>query len=633
VLAVEQPRSVDVWTALAAARRASGDVEGAEQALRAALQIAPLQPELHARLGDLLVEGYGGRRDDDAVLAYRRAVRDGSTDAGLWWRTAQAERRAGEWELAVDAADRALKLAPDAEFAADAARWIAGAHRTDPPAIVLPPVPPDDGLSAEARRALALAAAWRQRKEPGSLDRALEEVARAAELAPDAVAPLNLEAELWFAKSQPRQAFAALEESLRRDPDQPEVLVAIGRHYELAGRTADAEASWARAASLGAPAALWRQARAEAGAGGPFAARRTLATFFSSTAGGPEYDDAVALSAQVESMIRSRYVLGGGLALFALAVPAWVVASTRWGKGLDGLLAAAPGTWRDVARILSAIRHEVLRHHAASFDDVANAIEAGDADVGRWLAAQWFGGGGALERFDGYVAELRSLARAAGVPLRLAARDPLFRPLLAAMDRLRAIRGALEHGTRQAHVAAELRAVSAVLDGEIMPALGRTIAGLCLLEVDRALLVGVVDAVLREPAFQGDQGWRPTVEALPSEPLVVRMFRADLTDVLTNLVRNAAEATRGQTGPRVSIAVSTEEDAVTGLARVEIRVRDASPRRLSTATVRGRFVGRGLGLAVDLTTRAGGSISVEDEAGWGKAVVVRLPRAEPEEEA
>jgi C4-dicarboxylate-specific signal transduction histidine kinase len=174
--------------------------------------------------------------------------------------------------------------------------------------------------------------------------------------------------------------------------------------------------------------------------------------------------------------------------------------------------------------------------------------------------------------------------------------------------------------------------VSAVLDGDVMPALGRTIARLCLLEVDRPLLEGVVDAVMREPAFHDDQRWRPTVDALPSEPLVVRMFRADLTDVLTNLVRNAADATRGQAGPRVSIAVGTEEDPVTGLARVEIRVRDASPRRLSTATVRGRFVGRGLGLAVDLTTRAGGSISVEDEPGWGKAVVVRLPRAEPEED-
>ena len=51
--------------------------------------------------------------------------------------------------------------------------------------------------------------------------------------------------------------------------------------------------------------------------------------------------------------------------------------------------------------------------------------------------------------------------------------------------------------------------------------------------------------------------------------------------------------------------------------------------KISTAMIRGRYIERGLGLAVDLTSRAGGSIHVEDEPGWSKAVVVRLPREEP----
>jgi len=37
---------------------------------------------------------------------------------------------------------------------------------------------------------------------------------------------------------------------------------------------------------------------------------------------------------------------------------------------------------------------------------------------------------------------------------------------------------------------------------------------------------------------------------------------------------------------------------------------------------------RGLGLTVDLISRNGGSIHVEDEPGWSKAVVIRLQRAE-----
>ena len=51
----------------------------------------------------------------------------------------------------------------------------------------------------------------------------------------------------------------------------------------------------------------------------------------------------------------------------------------------------------------------------------------------------------------------------------------------------------------------------------------------------------------------------------------------------------------------------------------------------TTAVIRGRYIGRGLGLAVDLISRNGGSVRVEDEPGWSKAVVVRLPRAETTE--
>ena len=74
-----------------------------------------------------------------------------------------------------------------------------------------------------------------------------------------------------------------------------------------------------------------------------------------------------------------------------------------------------------------------------------------------------------------------------------------------------------------------------------------------------------------------------------------------------------------------------EEDEITGLERVVMRVQDDAPRRISTAMIRGRYIDRGLGLAVDLISRNGGSVHVEDESGWSKAVVVRLPRAEAPE--
>ena len=80
--------------------------------------------------------------------------------------------------------------------------------------------------------------------------------------------------------------------------------------------------------------------------------------------------------------------------------------------------------------------------------------------------------------------------------------------------------------------------------------------------------------------------------------------------------------------PRFGVRLTVDEDHVTGLERVEIRVADDAPLRLSTAMIRSRYIDRGLGLVVDLTRRVGGAVHVEPEPGWSKAVVVRLPRVE-----
>ncbi len=629
VVAVERPRSAAVWAALASAREADGDVAGAEQALQVALAIDPLDAALHARLGDLLYGGYGGRRDREAVHAYRQAVRHDAHDAALWWRKARAERSAGEWEQAAVSAARAVALDPGAPFAREAERWVAGAGRADPSPIVLSPSTPEGPMSTEARLAFARAQAWRDRSEPYALDRALEEARRARALSPDTVATVNLEAAIHVERGESADAIASYEESLRGDASQPDVLVGLAPLYEETGRPNDAKAMWDRAAALDHPPALWRAARAQAEVGRPWAARDTLRRYFASTAGGAEYAAAQSLDRAVRARIRAWTLAGGALAATALALPLWWGVWRRTRRGLDGLLEASPSAWRDVARIVSAIRHEILRHHASPVGEVADALDNGDVESGRWLAAQWYGvpDGSALGRFDTYVAELEELGRRAGVRLALE-RDQVLGPLLGAMARVAALRDPLERGTRARNVVHELRALALILEDEVSPALGGLVAKLCLLEIDKQLLDDVIENVWREPTLRGEADWRPHVAPLPPGPLLVRMFRADLGDVLANLLRNAVEATRGLPQPRVGIAVGLDADPITCLERVEIRVQDSSPRRLSTSTVRGRFVGRGLGLAVDLTTRAGGSIAVEDERAWGKAVVVRLPRAE-----
>jgi hypothetical protein len=59
-----------------------------------------------------------------------------------------------------------------------------------------------------------------------------------------------------------------------------------------------------------------------------------------------------------------------------------------------------------------------------------------------------------------------------------------------------------------------------------------------------------------------------------------------------------------------------------------------APATIDAAMIRQRVGERGLGLTADLVTRYDGAVEVEPEpAPWSKAVVVRLPCVEDEEDA
>ena len=63
---------------------------------------------------------------------------------------------------------------------------------------------------------------------------------------------------------------------------------------------------------------------------------------------------------------------------------------------------------------------------------------------------------------------------------------------------------------------------------------------------------------------------------------------------------------------------------MTGHPLAEIAVIDDAPGTLTNAMIRSRFIGRGLGLAVDLANRHGGSIRVDGRAAGAKAVIVQF---------
>ncbi|HHO52897.1 MAG TPA: hypothetical protein ENK18_18990 [Deltaproteobacteria bacterium] len=624
-LVVDQPRSAVAWAALSDVRMARGDVGGAEQAIRSAQKLAPLEAAYPARLGQLLADSYGGRFDGEASQAFARAVRRRATDPELWVRKARADRRAGLWELSVAAYQHALELDPEAPWAEEARRSIEGAARQLPEDVPLPSAPGrPESVPEEAWIAFHRGWAWRERGAP---DQALAEVLVARRLAPLFVRAINLEAAIRTDREELGVARALYRESLEIEPGQPALLTVLAELEERVGDLERSGALWAAAAAQGDPRALWRRAQAEATSGRWPAARQTLAAYFARTTSDPNYEDARALDALLQRRIRGA--LGGGLLGlgFVVSVPLGLWLRRRSGVELEVMLAASPRIWRDVTQICAAIRHEVLKHHASVLVSVADALDKGDREPAQWAADRLFGPGGALERLDDYVEELEALGRSSGVHLNLRFRDPLFRSLLAATARLQRLEPELRRGTGR-HLAGTLRELSGVLNQEVYQALGHLVSSLSVIELDRELLDTIWQDVCDEPAFQGVLLPDLQLEPLPEGPLLLKIFPSDLRDILGNLIRNSVEACIESGQGQIGLAVALEEDLITGLERVVIRVRDTNPRRLTTQMIRGRYIGRGLGLAVDLTNRARGSIHVEPDPGWSKAIVVRLPRAE-----
>lgn len=256
-------------------------------------------------------------------------------------------------------------------------------------------------------------------------------------------------------------------------------------------------------------------------------------------------------------------------------------------------------------------------------------------------AEQLFASGdtpGVVDRWWAYVAELEALGRRAGLRVNLRIRDPDLAPMCAAFSELAGLEMAMRKGKTGA--ASKLRAVSDAINGAGYLALGRLIREVCVLEVDAERVRACWEQVRQEPAHVDAalpdlELWVMEDEGADRYP--VRIFLRDFEDILVNVLRNSLGAVLEQPpvgeAPRLGVVLEAEEDWVTGLESVVLRVLDNSPRALTDAMIRGRYIERGFGITVDLINRHNGSIKVETppDEGWAKAVVVRLPRAEAEE--
>lgn len=639
------PRSAEAWGALGDVHVRLDRVDEAERAYAWAAALAPEEATWHARLGLLLADRYAGRRHREADELLSRALALRPTWVELRYRQGRVRQQQGDWDAAVVAYEAYVSEAPDGPFADEVRRSLEDLRRAAPAPAEIPgrPDAPED-LPAPAVDHYRIARVyWDQ----GDLVACRAELDQALALAPEWAAALNLQAALHMQGGDSEAALASWQASLRADPDQPLVKLNLGQRLRQEGDPQGARALLAQAAAGGAEDAWYLLAELAWQEHHLLDARRHLDQYFATSTGGISHEAATALSAQVERRIRLVQVAGAGGASLLLGTVGGLVLRRRTGRPLSALLDRAPEASHDLARLLSAIRHEVLKHNTTLLDEVAWALENGDHHAVRWAAARLYGDGrrgegadGVVARFEGYLRSIEGLGRRHGVRLDLRRRDPVLAPMWRAMRRLRALAPLLRHPERAGRpVPAELRLLSQRLNEEGYRALGVLVRQMGTLALDGGLLRAVDERVRAEPLLAAQD--LPALELEePAEALPVRVFRGDLEDIVANLLRNAYRAVLEGLGPgsrRVGLCLRAEEDPITGLEHVVLELRDNAPGQLTDAMIRGRGIGRGLGLAVDLITRHDGSIHVIPATGlaaltWTKAVVVRLPRAEQGEE-
>jgi tetratricopeptide (TPR) repeat protein len=656
------------------------DLPSARQELEHAVRASPWYPRAHYYLGEV----YARSEDFPAAIeSYKRAIAMERYDyathmaLGLLYKK---EFSGAEDEQARAHLDMALRLRPDlhvlhfhlGELYARSDKEQAIEHfrdylefgdRDDPKReaareaiaalqrqveenvpFVPPPLPSDVGrLDPELHRLIS--EAYVLGAEHGEWDRAEKLLLQAREKFPRETALLNMLAQVVSVQDgRQGQARVYWEESLQVDPNQMEV------HERLGLMLADSEEGRThlrRAAELGSVIARYRVAKLLWDNYELWAASEQLDIYLREA--GPYdvyWDTAQALRQDMDSWFTKIYLAMALGSLVLLSIPMALIWRRVRGASLPQLLERSPTCFPEVARILSLIRHEILKHNTAFLSDVGRALELDEPDAearATLLARRLFGDDGSRAaeadphrgerrgiygRFLGYVGELEQVARAHGVTLNLRRKDPTFKAMLRAFDEVAAKAKWLRHpgglrASKKLELARVLLRAGDVLGRRAFDRLSDVIRTLCIAEVDAEFIAQVYEEVATEDKFA-------TVAIAPlvitGEGEQVRIFPSDLHDILANVLRNSLMSSVMYASPPLGLGVElvTEVDDITGLTSLAIRIKDRSPERLTNEMLRGRYVERGMGITADLLSRYDGSIAVETEPGWEKAVVLRF---------
>lgn len=628
------PRSAEAWAAVGDLHAMMGTVSEAERAFGWAVALEPDEATWHVRLGMLLTRRYGGKRDREARDELRTALSLRPSWPELHFYLAGIHQRLRDFDAALSNYQGYLSAQPSGSLAVKARAAVADLSRRAPEPMVKEPsasTPADVPASALTHYRVA-----RVYRDQNQLERAKEELAQALSLAPDWTAAINLRAALALSDGDEDGAVVAWERSLEVDPKQGRVRMAMGTLYRERGALGLAEKALIQAARDGAVDAHYVLADMAFERGEYTLAEKHLTAFLANSTGGLSGEPALALRQQVARRLSQLRMLKAGAALVLVVFLVGFVLRRRSAQPLSVLITKAPESAHDIARLISAIRHELLKHNTSLLGEMAVALEHGDTHAVAWGAERLFGGPdrpGVVDRFHSYCAVLTRLGRPHGVRLDLRRADPVFAPIFRALRVLKGLERELRRVPRKpsarANLARELEDISDALNVTAYEALGLILQRLGTLRLDGAIVTDVDARIRLEPELAGKRLPALALESLPV-PVPVRMYPGDLADVIANLLRNAYQAVSvlDEDEARIGVGMRVVVDSITGIETVQLRFRDTAPGGLTSAMLHGRGIGRGLGLTVDLVARHDGTIHVEPEYGWAKAVVVSLRRVE-----
>jgi len=650
--------------------RAAGRSADAELEYLRALALDPTQVDVHLRLAELYLADAESERASEAALILERALAARPELSALHLRLSRAYQRAGDLPRALFHAKRFLAQAPpgaDRDAALGLQRTLErllGAHSER-----------GSGAAAEALEVgpIARARAYLAR---GRTDAALTELRQVPNVLRTSEV-LMLEARVLHAAGRLSEAAQVLQNALGRDPGYGEAQEELGLVLWALGRERAAGAVFASCARARPTCAfeLGRlEARGDRGAASALHDAPRLSELLSARARLARLAERALLplrSAELQSL-RERI----DERLFALALSAIVLAAlllsallmlrarVLGGSDVAALIEQHPEAGPEAMRILSSIRHEVLKHNSMALAGVTQALQRDEpvADKAAHLERALFGahddspaaertsqlereGPGARSsaygRLLGYADELRRLGRAHGVRLNLTRRDRALGPLLAGFAQLARARSALRDVPALAPSARRrlqrtLEQAGQALNERGYSGLRDTLDRIRFCELDAELLERIFARTRDEPAFASVTGSRRiaplALDPSSSLPCSVRMPEHAFADVLTNLLRNAIQASLApdlneSERIEVGLSVRTEVDAATGEEHVACLVLDRAPGELPARALRARYIEAGLGLTADLVARYEGALDVEPASGWSKAVVLRLPGA------